>query len=116
MGSGLTLAVKHTGSTRSWELCPEMCSHLAPLADSFFNSEAAVSSLFLAFLALSDLADPRLGCLPVPLSLTHPIRLSNPVVSVNKEKKILGLKGNRRSPCFSVTFNFQPSISVEIEM
>ena len=83
---------------------------------AFFSSEAAVSSLFLVVHALSDLADPRLGCLPIPLFLTHPIRLSKPVFSVNKEKKTLGLKGNRRSPCFSVTFNFQPLVSVEIEM
>lgn len=83
---------------------------------AFFSSEAAISILFLVFPALSDLADPRLGCLPVPLFLTHSIRLSNPVFSVNKEKKTLGLKGNRRSPSFSVTFNFQPSVSVEIEM
>lgn len=38
VGSGLLFAVKHTGSTQSWELYPEMRGRLAPLADSLLSS------------------------------------------------------------------------------
>ena len=46
VGSGLLLAGKHTGSTQSWELYPELCSHLASLADSLLSSVQRL--LFLA--------------------------------------------------------------------
>ena len=46
VGSGLLLAGKHTGSTRSWELYPETCGHLASLADSLLSSVRRL--LFLA--------------------------------------------------------------------
>lgn len=74
------------------ESCPLRCE--VTLADSLPSStqRAAVPGLLLRFSALSDLADPRQGWLPIPPFLTCPIWLSKPSLLDERRERNLWAK------------------------